>query len=168
MTDEQHLGAVFEDRESAEAAVGELRRLDLADEHLGVAVHEPEPHVLEEDVESDLAHGIERGVAVGAPIGALAGITLLAAAGPGVVGLGIGGILAAGGVTGALAGGFWGAYLGLTAEEPELEEEWEWERVPLEPGEVLVVVGEHGHRSDVADVLRRHGGHLVAKPAHID
>lgn len=167
MAIEDHLGAVFDDRAGAEAAVRDLRRLGLADEHLGVAVHHSETYALEEDVDAEVAHGLKKGIAIGAPIGAVAGMTVLALAVPGVGTLGVGGILAAGGITGALAGGFWGAYLGLTAEEHALEEEWDWERVPLTPGQVLIAVSGHGHPEQVVGVLQRHGGRVVAKPPHV-
>jgi hypothetical protein len=94
-------------------------------------------------------------------------MTLLAVLVPGLGTLGVGGLLAAGAATGALAGGFWGAYLGLTAEEDLLEEEWDWERTPLEEGQVLVVVSGHGHTGQVADILRHAGGRLVGKPPHV-
>jgi hypothetical protein len=35
---------------------------------------------------------------------------------------------------GALAGGFWGAYLGIKVEEHIMEEEWDWERTRLQRG----------------------------------
>lgn len=161
------VGATFEDRAAAEAAVEELRRSGLADEHLGVAVQGSDAYVFEEDVEAETAHGMERGITIGAPIGAIAGMTVLAAIVPGVGAIGVAGILAAGGLTGALAGGFWGAYLGLTAEEHVQEEEWDWERTPLQPGQVMVVVDQHGHPDDVRRILESHGGRMIAKPEHI-
>jgi hypothetical protein len=161
------IGGVFEDRERAEAAVEDLRRLDLADEHLGVAVHEGQTLAFEKDVETEVAHGMQRGITLGAPIGALAGMTVLAVVVPGVGMLGLGGILATGAATGALAGGFWGAYLGLSASTHVLEEEWDWERLALEPGHVVVVVDQHGHPDDVTEVLRRHGARIVSRPKHI-
>lgn len=164
---EPQLGAVFDDRSSAEAAVEDLRRSGLADEHLGVAMHESETYVFEQDVETETAHGLERGIAIGAPIGAIAGMTVLALIVPGVGTVGVAGILAAGGVTGALAGGFWGAYLGLKAGEHIMEEEWDWERTPLQPGQVMVVVDQHGHPDDVERILQRHGGQLVTKLGHL-
>jgi hypothetical protein len=165
-THEPQLGAIFEDRTIAEAAVEDLRRSGLADEHLGVAVHGSDSYVFEENVEAEKARGMERGVAIGAPIGAIAGMTALALIVPGVGTLGVAGILAAGGATGALAGGFWGAYLGLKAEEHMMEDEWDWERTTLQPGQVLVVVDQHGFPDEVRRILERHGGRLLAKPQH--
>lgn len=167
MTLEQHLGAVFVDHAAAEAAVSDLRALGLADEHLGVAVHQPDGYVFEEDTEATMALGAEKGVALGAPIGAIAGMAVMALVVPGLGTLGVGGVLAAGGLSGALAGTYVGALLGLAAEEKVLDEEWDWERVPLEPGQMLVVIASHGHPEQVTDILQRHGGHLIAKPPHI-
>lgn len=161
------IGAVFAGRSEAEAAVEDLRRSGLADEHLGVAVHEPGDIVFEEDFEEEMTHKLELGVAVGAPIGAIAGMTVLALIAPGIGTLGVGGILAAGAATGALAGGFWGAYLGVKSEEAVAEDMWDWERVRLQEGEVMVVVDQHGHPDDVQRILKSHGGRLVAKPGHI-
>lgn len=163
---EPQVGAVFSDREAAESAVGDLRRSGLADEHLGLAIHDPDRYVFEDDAEAEVAHGLERGVALGAPLGAIAGMTVLALVIPGIGTLGVGGILA-GGATGALAGGFWGAYLGLTSEEYVLEDEWDWERIRLQPGEVIVVVDQHGHPEDVRKIFDQHKGRLVEKPEHL-
>jgi hypothetical protein len=161
------LGAIFVDLDAAEGAVEELRQSGLADQHLGVAVHEPDEHVFEEEIGKEMAHGLEKGIAIGAPIGAIAGMTVLSLVLPGVGTIGVGGILAAGGMTGALAGGFWGASLGVKAEERRMEEERDWERTPLQAGEVMVVVDQHGHPDTVKEILQRHGGRMVAKPAYL-
>jgi hypothetical protein len=166
MSDWEHIGAVFGDHAAAEAAVVELRKRGMADDHLGIALRHADSHMYEEDVEANVARGIERGIAVGAPIGAIAGITILAFAIPGAGILGVGGTLAAGGLTGALAGTFLGALLGLASEEHEVDEEWDWERLPLQPGEVLVVIADHGHPGEVIDVLQQHDGTIVSKPPH--
>ncbi len=167
MSIEHHLGAVFGDRAPAEAAVEELRQLGLADEHLGVAVHHSDSYMFETDADAEVTHDIEQGIAVGAPIGAVAGMTIMALAVPGVGILGVGGILAAGGITGAFAGSVVGATVALSVDGRLLDEEWDWEQTPLRPGQVLVVVADHGHPDEVPDVLERHGGHLVAKPPHV-
>jgi len=78
------LGAVFDDRATAEAAVEDLRRSGLVDIHLGVAVHQPDTYVFEKEAEREMAHGFERGIAIGAPIGAIAGMTVRALTVPGL------------------------------------------------------------------------------------
>lgn len=159
------LGALFGDHAAAEAAVAELRGRGMGDEHLGVAVHAEDGYVFEQDTEAEVTHGVERGVAIGAPLGAVAGMTVLALIVPGVGTLGVGGILAAGGLSGALAGTYFGALLGLAVEDHVVEDERQWERIPLQPGETLVVVSGHDRPDDVAGILRRHGGRLVTKPS---
>lgn len=168
MPAEDHLGAVFPDRASAEAAVDELRRLGLADAHLGIAVRQPDDHVFEEDPEAAVLDGIEKGIILGAPVGAVAGIALMSLLVPGAGILGVGGLLAAGGIPGAIAGTYFGALLGLSAEEHLVDEELDWERVRLEPGQVLLVVAEHAHREDVAEALRGRGGRIIHTPSHLD
>lgn len=163
----EHLGAVFPDHASAEAAVEDLRESGLTDEHLGVAIAQDDRYVFEEDPQTEVAHGVEEGIAIGAPLGAVAGMTLFAVLVPGIGTIGLGGALLAGGITGTLAGGFWGAYLGLTNKERILDEESDWEHVPLDPGQVLLAVSGHDDPDVVRRTLERHGGRLVPKPEHI-
>lgn len=165
---ELQLGAIFAEHSDAEAAVEDLRQLGLADEHLGLVIRKSEGYVFERESQTEVAHGVRNGVALGVPIGAAAGMIVLGLVAPGVAAVGLGGLLAIGGVTGAVAGGFWGAYLGMSAERDVLEEEWDWERTDLRLGEVLVVVGQHGHPDQVLEVFGRHGGRVVSKPEHVD
>jgi hypothetical protein len=167
MSSKEHLGAVFSDRARAEDAVAELRRRGLSDDRLGVAVHGVESRVFEERTETEVAHGMERGIATGAPLGAIAGMSVLALVVPGVGTLGVGGVLAAGAITGAVAGTYIGALLGLASEDHVLREEWDWDQLPLEPGQVLVVVADHDRPDDVMAILRRNGGDVVATPHHV-
>ena len=164
---ETQLGAMFDDHAAAEAAVAELRSRGLGDEHLGVAVHAEDGYVLEQDTRTEVRHGVERGVAVGAPLGAIAGMTVLALIVPGVGTLGVGGILAAGGISGAVAGTYFGGLLGLAAEDHVMEDERNWQRIPLQPGQTLVVVSGHDRPDEVAGILRSHGGRIVGKPSHV-
>ena len=168
MSIEQHLGAIFDDPATAESAVEDLRGLGLSEEHLGVAVCHSDSYMFETDADAEVTHGLEKGIAIAAPIGAVAGMTIMALTVPGVGILGVGGILAAGGITGAFAGAVVGATVALSAEGDAMDEEWEWERIPLQPGHVLVVVSGHGHPDEVRGVLQRHGGRLVAKPPHLN
>ena len=161
---EQHLGAVFVNHAAAEGAVGDLRRMGLSDEHLGVAVYHSDSYMFETDDDAEVTHGLEKGIAIGTPIGAVAGMTIMALAVPGVGILGVGGVLAAGGLSGAFLGAVLGSSVALSSEGHAVDEELDWELLPLQPGQVLVVVAGHGHSDEVQDVLRRHGGRLVAKP----
>jgi hypothetical protein len=55
MVHEPQIGAIFDSRATAEVAVEDLRHSGLADEQLGVAVHEPGTYIFEEDVETEIA-----------------------------------------------------------------------------------------------------------------
>jgi hypothetical protein len=156
-----HVAAVFMNRASAEAAVAELRSLGIADEHLGVAIHEPGQLVYEEDVEHDEAVALEEGVLAGVPLGALAGMGLVALALPGIGAVAVGGLLAAGGAAGMLIGGFVGGIVGLTTADHEVEERRMWEDLPLRPGNILVVARAHQRPARVRKALQDHGGSLV-------
>lgn len=57
--------------------------------------------------------------------------------------------------------------MGTRGSEGSSPQEWDWERLELEPGQVLVVVSGHGHPDQVAETLERFGGRLVPKPSHI-
>jgi hypothetical protein len=164
-TGQDQIGAVFDRREDAEAAVAELRQLGLADEHLGACVLEPDSYVFEEDPGTKTRKAVEKGVAVGAPVGAVAGMTVLALAVPGLGTLGVAGILASG-ATGTLAGTWLGTFFGLNAGQSLTDEEADWEHVALKPGQLLIVTGGHDHPDEVSGILSRNGGHLIPKPDH--
>ncbi|MCZ7524917.1 MAG: hypothetical protein M5U14_00105 [Acidimicrobiia bacterium] len=165
MAKQQHvhdnLPAVFPDHESAEAAAEELRRIGVADDHLGVAVHEPgQTVVFEEDADHETGLAVERGIAVGVPLGFLAGMAIVALAVPGVGTVGVGGLLA-GGAAGGIGGAFAGGFGGVLAKVPLLDEEEHMADIPLGEGEVLLVVRAHGRAEEVREVLERHGGRCV-------
>ena len=153
-----HVAAVFPSRETAEAAVADLREIGLGSEHLGIAVHQSEPAVFEHDEAADLAKSTEAGVATGAVLGFLGGMLLFGLAVPG---LGAGGILAlgaAGATGGAMTGGFWGVF----ASSDEFDEHEDLRQTSLNAGEVLVVACSHNHRQAVEDAFLRHAGRLTA------
>ena len=152
-----HIGAVFGDRATAELAVEELRSLGLGSEHLGIAVHGTDPIAFEHDEEVDFGHDVEVGMAAGTPIGVIAGIALASIAVPGI---GVGGILAFSGAS-ALWGALMGGYAGAARGAEGWTEHEEFEDLPLEPGEVMVVVCSHGHADAIAEVVRRHDGRLL-------
>lgn len=159
----RNVPAVFPDHAHAEAAVDELRRLGIADDHLGVAIHEPGAHIYEQDTEHETLDAVRHGAMVGVPIGALAGIGLIAVALPGVALIGIGGALA-GVPAGALAGGFLGGLAGVLAKVRLADDEERWAEVPLQTGEVLVAVRTHDQEDEVTAILERHGGRCVTSP----
>ena len=167
LSEHDHIGAIFADRDHAVAAVEDLRALGLGSEHLGIAVHGGESLVLEHDEDADLARDTVVGAASGAGLGAVAGIALAALAVPGFGLLGVGGTLAIGGVS-TMWGTLIGAYTGAAAGEAGWEAHQGLSYTALRDGEVLVVVCSHGHADAVRDALRRHDGRLhpvEARPA---
>lgn len=157
-----HIAAVFADRDSAEAAVDDLRHLGLGSDRLGLAVREATNRAFERDAETDVVHDTEVGMAAGAAIGFLAGLSIAAVAlVPGGV-VGVGGILALGIPTG-LGGAVLGGFLGDAVADRAFTEREELDSVPLEPGQVLVAACSHGHADAVMEVMQRHGGQLLLR-----
>ena len=167
LSEHDHIGAIFADRDHATAAVEELRTLGLGSQHLGVAVRGDESVVFEHDEDADLARDTAVGAASGAGLGAIAGIALAALAVPGFGLLGVGGTLAIGGVS-TMWGALIGAYTGASVGESGWEAHQGLSYTALRDGEVLVVVCSHGHADAVRDALSRHAGRLHpidARPA---
>lgn len=161
MFDRRHVAAIFASHADAESAVDELRRAGIADEHLGVAVHDPDVSVvMEEEEDAEAEHAATRAVAFGGVIGVVAGITVMAIASTITGGIGVGGLLA-GGIGGLLGGAAIGGEVGLSSEEPALRSVEHLRDLALEPGQVLVVAKAHHRREAVEAAMRRHGGHLV-------
>lgn len=161
---QDHVPAVFSSLEAAEAAVEELREIGIADEHLGVAMHEPGDIKFEEDEDHEVGKSVAEGATTGAVVGVLAGIAIMAAALPGIGTVGVGGLLAAGGAAGALGGVFGGGLGGVLAKVPLLEEEDRYAEVPLERNEILVVAKSHDQVERVREVMERHGGRCIPEP----
>ena len=158
--DHDHIGAVFADRRSAEAAIGDLRVIGLGSDHLGAAVSHHDPVVFEHDESQDLLRDVEAGTGAGAAIGVLGGMLIFGLALPGIGTLGAAGILAVGAATG-IGGAMLGGYAGVAAANRELDEHERLSQTPLQPGEVLVVACSHNHPDLVTDALERHGGRLL-------
>lgn len=158
-----HIAAIFDDRQSAQASVDELRQLGLGSDELGMAVRQGATHAFERDAEGEIVHDTDVGVAVGGVVGALAGMSLAAVAflPAGVVGLG--GILLFG-LPGGLVGAMLGGYAGDDVGERAFFEREELVATMLEPGQVLVAVCSHGHPEAVEAIFERHGGELLLRP----
>jgi hypothetical protein len=158
--DHDHIGAVFPDRGSAEAAIDDLREIGLGSDHLGTAIHSEDRLVLEHDESDDFLHDIEAGTGTGAVIGLIGGMLIFSLALPGVGTLGAGGILALGATTG-IAGAMLGGYAGVAAASQDLDAHDQLGHQPLRPGEVMVVACSHDHADLVVGALQRHGGRLL-------
>ncbi|HYN34248.1 MAG TPA: hypothetical protein VES40_16610 [Ilumatobacteraceae bacterium] len=159
--DHDHIAAVFADRSAAENAVARLRALGFGSDHLGVVVHDDNPVDFEHDADAEMMHDAKVGIEAGAPLGALAGLGIAALAATGVGGvIGVGGMLAFAGAS-ALWGAMLGGYLGTAVGSVGWDEHEDFGYVPLEPGEVLLVVCSHGEPDVVRDALINNGGRLT-------
>jgi hypothetical protein len=163
--DPDHVAAIFGSAKEAESAVEDLRALGIADEHLGLAVHEPGVHIaLEEDEETDMQHAVARGGVAGAVIGAIAGISIMAVASTGVGAIGVGGMLV-GGLASLFGGAAIGAELTVAAEQRVLGEVDHWASTTLEPGQVLIVAKAHDQRAVIESTMQRHHGRILTPSA---
>lgn len=150
------VAGVFKTREQAEAAIGGLLGLGLADDALGLVVPEPGRYPLEDHEAEEIGRGIARGVAIGGPIGGLAGLTLAAVVVPGVGVLGLGG-LAFRLVEGGLWGAFAGSFGGLVARVVAGADDERWCEIPVGSSEILVVARAGAQVGEAHQVMQRHG-----------
>ena len=141
------------------------REAGLGSEHLGIAVRGDDTVDFEHDADAELVEDIGDGVKIGAPIGALAGMTLAAAALPGTI-LGVGGVLAIGGVS-ALWGALLGGYLGAGRGSSAWNAHQQLLLTALHEGQVLVVVCDHGRRTEIERIFEHHGGRLFPLDASL-
>ena len=164
--------AVFSDRTHAEAAIAELRRMGITDQHLSfISRHNGQTEMgggmanNADNRPNDAANGAGKGLLAGAGVGALFG--LAAAAIPGVGPFISAGVLAetlgtaAGAATaGAVVGGAAGSLAGTLAQLGYTKDEAKYYGDAVERGDVLVAVetGSSMTPNAVEDVLRRHGG----------
>jgi uncharacterized protein (TIGR02271 family) len=151
---------VFENRQQAQQAVNELRRLGFREDQIGVAAREG--HVEGgHDVAgkgSHVAAGAATGVAVGAGAGALWGLGILAGVmpviGPAIAG-GTLGVLLSSAAAGAAVAGLAGALVGLGIPE----EEAKYYEGEFKAGRTIVTVNAGGRYDEAAALLRRYGAY---------
>jgi len=152
---------VFEDREDAQRAVDELRRMGFSDDRIGVAFQEetegtratPAGHE-----ESKAGTGAAAGAAAGAGVGALWGIGIAAgmlpAIGPVIAGGTLAAVLASA-ATGAAATGLAGALIGLGVPDDEAE----YYEEEFKHGRTIVSVDAGTSYNEVVDVLQSYGAY---------
>lgn len=158
-----HIGAVFADRHSAEAAIADLREVGLGSEHLGASLGHGDRVVFEHDESTDFLHDVEAGAGTGAVLGLIGGMLVFSLALPGIGTLGAGGILAVGAATG-IGGAMLGGYAGVAAADRDLDAHERLSHQPLGPHEVMVVACSHAHPELVTAAMERHGGRLLPDP----
>ncbi|MFW6074005.1 MAG: hypothetical protein ACOC9Y_00310 [Chloroflexota bacterium] len=161
------LPAVFQQQDQAEAAVDDLRSIGYTDEDIGIAMVEHGHYRLLEEEGHEVLRGLSLGSAVGASAGALSGIALLAFAIPGF------GTLTANSVILAATKGIWwgaviGGWTGLMAKMRWDFDQERWIDIPLQSGQVLLVVKPGQHWDQVHKIMERHGALWFLDPEQPD
>lgn len=149
------VSGVFKKLEDAEAAISELKEMGLVAEDIGVVIPEPGAHpgLNAETTAIEELKAVGEGIAIAAPIGSLAGLGLVALAVPGA---GVAAFAIVGGAVGALWGTFIGAVGGFSAKVRMSDEEDAWYEVPLESGDIMLVVHAREKAREAHDVMHRH------------
>jgi hypothetical protein len=162
------VGALFRDRDSVEAVIGELKSAGFSADEIGVAMRDrtAQGELIEETGTAAAASattGALGGGLLGGLLGFLVGVGALAI--PGIGPIVAGGVLAstfgiaggtalAGAGIGAAAGGLVGGLVGLGIPE---EEARHFER-GIRAGGTLVTVHAPGRVADALSIFERHGG----------
>lgn len=147
--------AVFATAEQAEAAIGALRELGFDNDDLGDAVSDPAHHFMDNS-DAEMLHGLAIGAAIGTPVGVLVGIGIVFLTVPGLMALGIGGVL----VGVYLGGGFGiylGAVLGLAAKMHQVTAIERRYKLVLDGSNVQIVVLAGRQATAVRQIMEQHG-----------
>jgi len=153
---------VFEDRQQAQKAVNELRRMGFREDQIGIAGRDGDAVTGgSEGIQGAGTHaavGAATGAATGAGLGALWGIGILAgllpAIGPAIAGGTLMAIISSA-AAGAAAAGIAGALIGLGIPE----EEANYYEEQFHAGQMIVTVQADGRYDEAVAVLHRYGGH---------
>ncbi len=152
---------VFANREQAQKAVTELRRLGFRESDIGVASRDGEPVEGANEVSdagTKTATGAGIGAAAGVGLGALWGIGILAGLVPGIgpaIAGGTLGVLLSSAGAGLVASGIAGALIGLGLSETDAK----YYEGEFKSGRTLVTVKADGRYDEAMAVLRRFGGY---------
>ena len=158
------LPAVFDSRERAEAAIAELQREGYGDEEIGVALIEHGHYRVLDEEAHEVLDGLSKGAAIGVPAGAISGIALLTVLIPGM-----GSITASSAILALTKGAWWGAVIGgwtglMTKMRWDYDED-RWVDIPLNSGDVLVVVRPKHHYDLVHRIMQENGALWFLDPA---
>jgi len=159
MAIERTVVGVFSDRDDAERAIDELRRIGFRDDQMGFAMRGPEGReaTTDTEIEKKKGQGAVGGLLAGAGVGGLvaaAAALLIPGVGPVVAG----GVLAAA-LHGAAIGGVAGGFLGSLKSVGIAEDEAHYYISEFNEGRILVLVHADGRYHEVRDVLRRCGAY---------
>jgi len=152
---------VFTDRQRAQQAVNELRKVGFREDQIGIAGHDADGVSGGHDVKGTGNHaavGAATGGAAGAGVGALWGIGVLAGLLPAIGPVIAGGTLAAilgSAAIGAAAAGLAGALIGLGIPE----EEANYYDSEFKSGRTVVTVNAEGRYNEAVAILQRFQGY---------
>ncbi len=150
------LPAVFDSKERAEKAIAALQREGYTEEEIGVALIESGHYRVLDEEAHEVLSGLSKGAAIGVPAGAISGIALLTVLIPGM-----GSITASTAILALTKGAWWGAVVGgwtglMTKMRWDYDED-RWVDIPLNSGDVLVVVHPKGDYDQVHKILNTNG-----------
>jgi hypothetical protein len=150
---------VFNDRQHANAAVEDLKRVGFRDDQIGVASrHTDTGEMTTSEQGSKAEEGAVMGVLAGAGLGGLVGLGILAGMIPAVGPVIAGGTLAtilANAAGGAALAGLAGALVGAGIPE----EEAHYYQTEFEAGRIIVTIKADGRFDEATAILRRHGAY---------
>jgi len=147
---------VFENREDAQRAVQELKRMGFRDDQIGVVSHNADTGKAEHTTGSgsNVEAGALTGAAAGAGVGALWGLGIMAGLLPAIGPVIAGGTLAAllgSAATGAVAAGLAGALIGMGIPD----EDATYYESEFKSGRTIVTVKAENRYDEANNVLRR-------------
>jgi len=158
---------VFDDRQQAQRAVNELRRMGFSEDQIGVAHRDSHEggsvasQAADADDETYASEGAAAGLATGAGVGALWGLGIIAgvlpAIGPAIAGGTLAAILSSA-AAGAAAAGLGGALVGLGLSK----EEADYYNTEFEAGRTVVTVSAASRVDEAESVLRQFGGYDIS------
>jgi uncharacterized protein (TIGR02271 family) len=145
---------VFDNRDQADRAVEELRRLGFRDDQIGYAMRGAD-NTVAEGTGNAAGEGLATGAVIGGLVGAAAALLI-----PGIGPVVAGGVLASvlgGAAVGAAAGGILGALVGMGIPE----EEATYYESEFQAGRILVTVQANGRTAEAREVMRRFGAYDI-------
>jgi len=163
----ERISAIFASEEQAEAAVNELRRLELSDNRIAIVTrHSGGDHRKQE---------VETGLVAGAGLGAIFGLAafLIPGVGPFIAAGSLAPVLvniAGGAAAGAIAGGAGGLLESVLERAGFARHEAEYFGSQLEEGAHLVVADIDSHQysaPQIHEIFAQHGGQPAPEPKAI-
>jgi hypothetical protein len=155
------VGAAFPDSPTAVAATQDLSRLGLGTDDIRTAVWTDGRFVLTEGAGGHIWRSIGRWAIMGMVLGTVLTTALAFFLWPGTS---LPLLLIIGGSFGGTVGVILGGYFGLNQKRGELWYERDWRDSTDVEGTTLVVFRPRDRHDEAAEVVARHGGHMLSRP----